>query len=120
MPESRGQLAQGSLVWADVADGRGHIKRRPLVIVTETSEIVLDGPVVGVAVTTTYPEPPPREFVELPWDRRRHPATRLVRRSAAVCNWLVELTPSQVVEVRGYVPTKVLLQIIERVRDLNG
>ena len=95
------------------------VKRRPLVIVTATNEMLLDAPIVGVAVTTTYPDPPPREFVELPWSRLRHPATRLSARSAARCDWLVELRPSQVTEIKGYVPTKTLLEILERVADLQ-
>lgn len=119
MGASQRKLEQGSIVWAEIPDPRGHVKRHPVVIITDASEIVLDSPVIGVAVTTTYPEPPLREHVELPWSRQRHSATRLARRSAAVCNWLVRLLPSQVIEVRGFVPTKTLLEIVKRVRELN-
>lgn len=86
---------------------------------TATSDIVLDQPVAAVAVTTTFPRPTPSNMVDLPWHPRGHPATRLARRSAAVCNWLVELTPSQVRERKGYVPQKTLLAIVERVQELN-
>ncbi len=119
MRESSRKLAQGSIVWAKVADPKGNRKLRPVVIISESSEMVLDSPLVGVAVTTSFPDPPPIEYVELPWGHPRHPATQLGRRSAAVCRWLVELTPSQVEAVRGFVPTKTLLEIVRRVRKLN-
>jgi hypothetical protein len=118
MPAARGQLTQGSVVWARVSDPRGHQKLRPLVILTDSSEIVLDSPVVGVAVTTSFPDPPTREYVELPWASHGHPATRLRRRSAAACRWLVRLLPSEVEDVKGYVPSKVLLLVMQRVREL--
>ena len=119
MREWRDQLAQGSIVWARIPDPRGLIKRRPVVILTDAGEIVLNGPIVGVAVTTSFPDPPPRIYVELPCHSRGHPATRLTRRSAAVCNWLVQLQPSDVEEIKGVVPTQTMLSIVNRVRELN-
>jgi len=120
MREAGGKLAQGAIIWANVSDPRGYVKRHPLVIITDSTEIVLDRPFVGVAVTTTYPDPPTIRHVELPWSPRGHPATRLARRSAAVCDWLVELRASQVEEIKGFIPTKTLIQILERVRALHG
>ena len=120
MQVPRETLEQGSIVWADAPDPRGNVKRRPLVILTATNEMLLDAPIVAVAVTTMYPKSPPREFVELPWSRPRHPATGLAQRSAARCDWLVEIKPSQVAEFKGsYVPAKTLLEILERVADLQ-
>lgn len=119
MSEPQGKLAQGTIVWAQITDARGQIKRYPAVILTATGEIDPGSPIQCVAITTSFPEPPPREYVELPWFPGRHPATQLSRRSAAVCNWLVELSLDQVQDVKGFVPTKVMLQIVERVRDLN-
>ncbi len=116
MPE---QLEQGALVQARVPCPRGKTKKRPVIILTRTQEIVFDEPLVAVAVTTTFPDPAPDTHVELPWHPQRHPATQLCRRSAAVCNWLVPLRPSEIIEVRGYVPSKWLLTIIERVRTMN-
>lgn len=107
-------------MWASIPDPRGgNTKLRPIVIVTDTSEIVLDAEIVGVAITTTYPQPPDRRHVELPWARHRHPATGLARRSAAVCDWLVKLRPSQVLEIKGYVPQLALLEVLCRIREFN-
>ena len=96
------------------------MKRRPLIIITSTSEIMLDGPVLAVAVTTTFPNPTPRSCVELPWYRNGHPATGFARRCAAVCNWLVSLRPSQVDEIKGYLPSRWLSLVIDRVHELNA
>jgi hypothetical protein len=113
------KLQQGSIVWATVPDPTGAPKTRPLVIITETNEIVLDAPIVGVAITATYPDPPPDTHIELPWHPRRHQATQLVKRSAAVCNWLVTLKASQVGEMKGFVPTKTMVDIVRKVTKLN-
>lgn len=88
-------------------------------ILTSSDEILLDAEIVGVAVTSTLSDPSPPEYVLLPWSDRGHPATGLRRRSAAVCNWLVRLHPSDIDETMGFVPTKTLLAIVEKVRMLN-
>ena len=119
MAPSSQQLRQGSIVWARVSGRPGKVKLRPLVVITATDEIVLDAPIVGVAITSTFPEPSPAQYVTLPWSADRHPATGLARRSAAVCNWLVELQPSDIEEIKGFVPTRYLLDILERVREFN-
>jgi len=113
------QLEQGSIVWVDIADPRGVRKRRPAVILSASDEKLPDAPVEAVAITTTFPDPIPHTHIELPWHPKRHPATGLTRRSAAVCSWLVELRPSQAVEPEGYVPTNVMLRIVERVAELK-
>jgi hypothetical protein len=113
-------LSQGSIVWAEVADPRGQApKKRPLVILTHSDEILLDGEIVAAAITTTYAHPVPANYVELPWMSPRHPVTGLGRRSAVVCNWLVKLRPGDVVEIKGRLPRRPLLEVIEKVRALN-
>ncbi|MBI5762620.1 MAG: type II toxin-antitoxin system PemK/MazF family toxin [Planctomycetes bacterium] len=112
-------LKQGSIVWAGIPDRSGTLKTRPLVIITADSEILLDSPIVGVAVSTLIPESVPGSYVELPWYRGGHPATGLARRCAAVCDWLVILRPSEIREIRGYVPTKYLLEILEKVGQIH-
>lgn len=113
------QLRQGLIVWIEVSDPRGHVKKRPVVVISADEDVLLDKPIFGVAVTTTYSEPPPANCVPLPWNVRGHPATRLRRRSAAVCDWLVSFRPSEVATLEGYVPARTLQAILRTVRDLN-
>lgn len=112
------ELQQGSIVWAAVSDPNGNVKRRPLVVVTNSSEIILDEPIVASPLTTSFPSPAPRNYVEVPWDPRGHPSTRLRKRSAVVCDWgPIELRPSDIESIEGFVPTKYLTVILKRISE---
>lgn len=120
MSEDPANLQQGTIVWASVLDRRGQPKERPVLIITESSEIDLDGPIVAVAVSTRYPDPPPADHIEIPWIRRGHPVTGLAKRSAAICSWLVEIHASDVIEVKGHISAKIIREIVDTVRRLNA
>jgi mRNA-degrading endonuclease toxin of MazEF toxin-antitoxin module len=107
-------IRQGTIVWAVVPTPQGVRKRRPLVIVTADDQIPLQPRLAAVAVSTTFPGPPPPDHVPLPWDPTGRAATRLRRRSAAVCSWVASLTPDQVESVEGNVPPAVLLEILKK------
>jgi len=107
-------IQQGSIVWVTMTDGRGFTKRRPAVVLTANDEILLDGPVVVAAITTAYGEPPPHNLVELPWSSQGIARTGLRRRSAAVCNWLVDAAISDLEDTGHFVPTKYLIEILKR------
>lgn len=110
-------LKQGLIVWVSVADPNGFAKRRPVVIIGETESAPPESPLVGVAITTTYPEPAPPGYIELPWDPTGRATTRLRRRSAAVCNWLVTFGPGQVESIAGEVPAETLLVILRNLPE---
>lgn len=113
-------LQQGHIVWAEVRDpAGGNPKRRPVVIVTANAEIVRDAPLVAAAITTRLDESLPPHHVELPWQHGGHPKTGLRQRCVAVCNWLVEISPGDVVDIAGVVPTKTLLRIVEQIDRLR-
>ena len=108
------------MVSADVADPRGLVKRRPVLIITPTDEIVLDGTIVALAITTTFPDPPESNQVLLPWHSSGFCPTGLRRRSAVVCDWAVSLRPSQIDFVAGFLPTKYLLDVMNRRQQLEA
>jgi hypothetical protein len=107
-------LRQGSIAWAEVTDSRGNVKRRPVVVVTGDAELSTELIVVAVAVTTTYADPAPVDHVPLPWDPLGRSATRLTRRSAAVCSWLLPVQKDQVEATAGFVPQTVLIEILNK------
>ncbi len=110
-------LQRGRIVWVEIPDPNGrNPKLRPAVIL---SQIESDEPFVAVAVTSTLPAPLAPSMVELPWHPKGHPRTRLTRRCAAVCNWLVELTADQVRDTAGLVPDRPLQEIFRKVHDLT-
>jgi mRNA-degrading endonuclease toxin of MazEF toxin-antitoxin module len=114
---SRPALRYGRLVWARIADRNGYEKERPAIIVTPTAQISSSEPVLLVAVTTTFPDPPPASHVPLPWNSDpRRVATLLARRSAAVVEWLATVRLADILEVKGDVPAK-QMRIIQHLLD---
>lgn len=116
----RPDLRLGRIVWANIKDPRGAIKLRPAIVVTRTNDIESDQPFTVMAVSTSYPSPPPALHVELPWhpDRRRV-RTRLGKRCAAVIDWLATLLPDQIEEFAGDVPPALMISILERLAELD-
>jgi hypothetical protein len=114
------KLRAGRIVWATVRDRNGYRKLRPAIILTPDNEISLDQPLVLMAVTTTYPEPPPRDCIPLPWNSDpRRVSTGLARRSAAVITWLDTVYADEIVDVIGGVPPNLMREIRTRVAKLG-
>src|SRR5947207_9183970 len=114
-------LRYGRIIWAVITDRRGSRKERPAIIITPTERITPGELLLVMAVTTTYPEPPPPWHVELPWypDPRRV-GTRLGQRSAAVVEWLNKISPEDVLELKGDVPQKVMREIERQLQMRAG
>ena len=108
-------LQLGSIVWVEVADAKGQVKLRPAIIITPSDRISKAGPLHAVAVTSRLTEPLPSDHVLLPWHPKGHPRTRLNRRSAAVCSWVVQIQGGNIREVAGIVPGAVLVEILRLV-----
>ena len=97
MAEDASSIHAGRMVYAWIADHNGHGKLRPALIVAQIDEANDDPLLVVMAITTTFPDPPPERCVPLPWHPRAHPVTRLRERSAAVVNWIAQIHVSDVV-----------------------
>lgn len=112
-----GDIIRGTIVCVQVADPNGrNVKRRPLVAVTPPGPKP-DYPCVGVCVTGTFCPSP--DFIELPWRDDGHPATGLMRPSAAHCGWVRQFDIHDVEDILGYAPESFLDRILQRVRALN-
>jgi len=90
-------------------------KCRPAVIVTADADILVDGEVWVVAISTQLGEAPAEVQVELPWDRRGHPRTGLKERCAAVCTWMEKVSVDSIQGCAGTVPGRQLLDILARI-----
>jgi len=107
-------LVQGQIVLVEVLDPQGrNPKIRPLIIINNPKEIV-----IGVAVTSKVPTPLEPSHVELPYDTQGKVKTKLTKKSIAECKWLVEFQAESVVEVKGFVPNRILLEILEKVKNI--
>ena len=111
------QLCRGRIVWVELLDPQGRNRKcRPAVIVTPDADIKDDGQVWVVAISTQFREAPADVQVELPWDRRGHPRTKLKERCAAVCTWMEKVAVASIQETAGIVPGRQLLDILTRIK----
>ena len=112
-------LRYGRLIWATVKDPRGFRKERPAIVLTATADITADQPIVVMAVTTTFADPPPDHHVPLPWNADpRRVGTKLRQRSAAVVTWLDTLYPDEVIDFKGDVPAAIMADLQRRLSAL--
>jgi mRNA-degrading endonuclease toxin of MazEF toxin-antitoxin module len=114
---STSSVRYGRIVYARIQDRRGYTKLRPAIVLISDEEIATGGDLVVVAVTTTFADPPPAYCVPLPWHARGHPVTKLAKRSAAVCNWVVAISPEEIGGFAGDVPVKTMQLIQVKVRE---
>src|SRR5437660_2141848 len=112
-------LVLGRIVWAEIADANGIRKLRPAVIVTPTARIAPGEPLDVVAVTSRLPKALPEDHILLPWHAQGHPRTQLNRRCAAVCSWLARISPTDIQDVGGIVPSAVMTDILAKVAALR-
>jgi mRNA-degrading endonuclease toxin of MazEF toxin-antitoxin module len=110
------QLCRGRIVWVELLDPQGrNPKCRPAVVVTPDTDIRDDGEVWVVAISTQLDEAPAEAQIQLPWDRRGHPRTKLKERCAAVCTWMEKVRVASIQESAGIVPGRQLLDILTRI-----
>jgi mRNA-degrading endonuclease toxin of MazEF toxin-antitoxin module len=106
-------MQQGTIVIALVPDPAGaNPKERPLVVVSPTVDVEAGKPIVAVAISTQFAEPPATTEVKLPFHPRGSARTGLTKPCVAKCNWLCTLPQSDVRATRGYVSGNVLKSIL--------
>ena len=109
------------VIVADLPDLQGvNPKPRPAVVVTPSAELEAGGPIFVVAITTRPTDISSADRIELPWSRPRHPRTGLNKRNAVICRWLVLIHRDRIARRIGVVPPAKLLQIIERLNELEA
>ena len=107
------KLQQGSIVQVEITDSNGNIKKRPALVITKSDEILTREQFVGLAITTTFPNPPLYNQVEIPSHPKGYVSTGLRRRSAVVCNWAVVLTEEKILSIKGYLPTNRFIDVMK-------
>lgn len=113
-------LCQGRIIWMHVADARGNMKRRPVVIITADSEIEAAEEVVGVVCshTSVHVQPRPADYVDVPHDPAGVCRSKLRKPTVAVCRWAVSFTKAALSALTesdygGIVPPRILEVIVE-------
>jgi mRNA-degrading endonuclease toxin of MazEF toxin-antitoxin module len=110
----RHELRRGRIAWAEVRDRNDVAKTRPVIILTPTAQID-DEPLIVMAITTTFGDPPPEDHILLPWHPAGRVSTGLRRRSAAVISWITEVAGDDLTELAGDVPTRIMTEILQRI-----
>ncbi|HEV3447135.1 MAG TPA: type II toxin-antitoxin system PemK/MazF family toxin [Gemmataceae bacterium] len=111
-------LQQGRIIWASVPRPDGSPgKPRTAVIVTATAEINDTDPFVVVAITSAFQEPLRDAEVRLPFHPQGGGRIGPQAPTVAVCDWLVELRKSQVLQEVGSLPTILMIEIVEKTRS---
>jgi mRNA-degrading endonuclease toxin of MazEF toxin-antitoxin module len=106
-------IKRGRIIWARFV--RGQCKKRPAVVISDSYP---DGSFFVAVGTTQRTLPLPDHQVDLPWSRPSHPKTKLHTPTAIDCRWIEKLDPGAVEEVGGFVPDRILVQIIENAGPL--
>ena len=114
------QFQQGQIVVVEIPDPEGKpcSHKHPAVIFSPTDRIESETHVFVIGVSTKFTEPPPSNWVKLPWQRDGRARTGLDRPCVAKCEWLVEVEKSQLLRPIGAVSSSVLVTIIEQVQLL--
>lgn len=104
---------QGTVLWAlNVPDDNGYIKNRPAVVVVDFHDT--DDLAVCVAITTSFPDPPPASSIVLPYSRSKKCGTGLFEECVAKCDWIVEVSVDDIDHRIGHLPSPHLKKIIEQ------
>lgn len=120
-------LCQGRVVWFQVPDARGSVKRRPVIIITSDDDIDTTEELVGVVCshTSVHVKPRPADYIEVAHAPSGMCRTKLRKPTVAVCRWAVRLPKSVVAHLAetdygGVVPPRALEKIVEAtVKYLN-
>ena len=75
-----------------------------------------------MAGTTEFTYPLADNEVELPHldPPRSHPGTKLNRPTVVVCDWIESIEVSDIKQYGGFVPNKVLYNIMKTMKDILG
>lgn len=109
------KIKRGEIFFATYPDPNGqNQKHRPTLVISESSS---EGVLTCVAISHTLPNPLTDNLVLVPYANSGPCVTGLKQRSAAVCNWIVEVKVSDADPPCGVLPAKYLLQVIQKAKD---
>jgi segregation and condensation protein B len=110
---------QGVIIMArQVPDQNGvNPKDRPVLLLIPFHDTDTDA--CGVAITSTYPHPPPSTAILLPYQRQGKCQTDLINPSVAVCDWPVVVGKADILGKLGICPPIPLAAILAQLPKLQ-
>jgi hypothetical protein len=84
-------------------------------VLTGTDELQGADEFVYVAISTKLTDPLPANWIPLPWAADGHAKSGLTEPSVAKCMWLGKASRDEIVRSRGWLPSKVVVEIMRAV-----
>jgi mRNA-degrading endonuclease toxin of MazEF toxin-antitoxin module len=110
------QLSQGQIINAEITDPHGKNKKcRPVVVLTSTEELARVDEFVVAAISSQFSDPLPPGWIFLPWSADGRAQTGLTKPSVVKCQWIRKIRREQVRSIRGWLPAKMMLEIMRAV-----
>ena len=109
---------RGVIVLAgQVPDRNGaNAKDRPVLLLVDFADT--DADAYGVAITSTFPHPPPTTSIPLAYQRQGNCQTGLTNPSVAVCDWPVIVGKADIVKKLGVCPPLPLAAVLAQLPKL--
>jgi mRNA-degrading endonuclease toxin of MazEF toxin-antitoxin module len=115
-------LVRGRIVYPKVAipdpQGQNAKAGRPFVVISRDEEIEKAETIQAVGITGELMQSPADHYVVLPYGPNAK--TGLRQKSAALCTWLIDISPDKVEVGRGYVRADLLEEIVRHVLRLKA
>jgi mRNA-degrading endonuclease toxin of MazEF toxin-antitoxin module len=115
-------LVRGRVVYSKVPipdpQGQNPKEGRPFVVVSRDDDIKQGQSIQAVGITSELQSSPLDHYVLLPYGPNAK--TGLRQKSAALCTWLIDISPENVSVGKGYVRPDLVEQIVTRVLQLKS
>ena len=108
------KIVAGTIVWVRLGP-RGGWKPRPAVVLSAPN---VNGELY-IVPGSTQPATNPDHQLELPYAVGRHPLTKLKERTLIDLDWFEKIDAGSVLEVNGYCPPSLLVEIQQKIRALH-
>ena len=115
-------LVRGRIVYPKVAildpQGQNPKEGRPFVVISRDEEIKKGDPIQAVGLTGELNQSPADHFVLLPYGPTAK--SGLKQQSAALCTWLIYISPEKLDVGKGYIHPDLVDEIVQKVLQLKS
>ena len=110
---------RGAILWvSQVPDRNGtNPKDRPVLLLIDFEDT--DSDAFGVAISSTFPHPPPATSILLPYQRQGNCQTGLTSPSVGVCDWPVVMGKADIIGKLGVCPPVQLAAVLAQLPKIQ-
>jgi len=115
-------LVRGRVVYPKIAirdpQGQNPKEGRPFVVISRDEDIKKGDSILAVGITGELQSSPADHYVPLPYGPNAK--TGLKQQSAALCTWLIEISPEKLEVAKAYIHPDLVDQIVKKLLQLNS